>query len=66
MDLGPPELLIVLAIALLLFGGAKLPSLARSLGQAKQEFQKGLASGAADESRTKTARTNEDGRAVPE
>jgi sec-independent protein translocase protein TatA len=41
MDLGPTELLIVLAIALLLFGGAKLPKLARSLGEASREFRKG-------------------------
>jgi sec-independent protein translocase protein TatA len=36
-----PELLIILAVVLLLFGGAKLPQLARSLGQAKKEFQAG-------------------------
>lgn len=34
-----PDLLVVLAIILLLFGGAKLPQLARSLGEAKQAFQ---------------------------
>jgi sec-independent protein translocase protein TatA len=39
MNLGAPELLIVLAVVLLLFGGAKLPSLARSLGEAKREFE---------------------------
>ena len=33
-----PELLILLAVILLLFGGKKLPELARSLGQAKREF----------------------------
>jgi TatA/E family protein of Tat protein translocase len=42
MDLGPTELLIVLAIALLLFGGAKLPKLARSMGEASREFRKGV------------------------
>jgi TatA/E family protein of Tat protein translocase len=42
MDLGPTELLIVLAIALLLFGGAKLPKLARSMGEASREFRKGI------------------------
>ncbi len=45
MDLGPAELLIILAVILLLFGGAKLPQLARSLGQAKNEFEKGAAEG---------------------
>jgi sec-independent protein translocase protein TatA len=40
--LGPTELLIVMAILLLLFGGAKLPQLARSLGQAQKEFKRGV------------------------
>lgn len=34
------ELLIVLAIILVLFGGAKLPSLAKGLGQSIKEFKK--------------------------
>ncbi|HZP31411.1 MAG TPA: twin-arginine translocase TatA/TatE family subunit [Acidimicrobiia bacterium] len=49
MDLGPVELIIILGIVLLLFGGAKLPKLARSMGQASKEFKKGLAEGAADD-----------------
>jgi sec-independent protein translocase protein TatA len=49
MNLGAPELIIVLLIVLLIFGGAKLPKLARSLGQASQEFKKGLNEGAADD-----------------
>jgi sec-independent protein translocase protein TatA len=42
MSLGGPELLIVLAVVLLLFGAKKVPDLARSLGQAKKEFDGGL------------------------
>ncbi|MGK2946936.1 MAG: twin-arginine translocase TatA/TatE family subunit [Acidimicrobiales bacterium] len=42
MNLGATELLIVLAVILVLFGGAKLPKLARSLGQAQNEFKKGI------------------------
>ena len=42
VNLGAPELLIVLLVILVLFGGAKLPKLARSLGQAQSEFKKGL------------------------
>ncbi len=34
-----PEVLIVLGVVVLLFGGSKLPGLARSLGSAKQEFE---------------------------
>lgn len=41
MNFGPTELLIVLAIVLLIFGSAKLPKLARSLGQASREFKHG-------------------------
>ncbi|HVF32437.1 MAG TPA: twin-arginine translocase TatA/TatE family subunit [Acidimicrobiales bacterium] len=39
--LGAPELMIILVVILVLFGGAKLPKLARSLGQAKNEFEAG-------------------------
>ena len=39
-NIGAPELIIVLLIVVLIFGGAKLPKLARSLGEAKTEFEK--------------------------
>ena len=42
MNLGIPELLIVLAVVLLLFGSTRLPKLAKSLGQASKEFKKGV------------------------
>lgn len=38
---GGPELLIVLFLAVLLFGAGKLPKLARSTGEAIGEFEKG-------------------------
>jgi len=41
MDVGAPELLIILAVVLLVFGSTKVPQLARSLGQATKEFKKG-------------------------
>jgi sec-independent protein translocase protein TatA len=37
-----PDLLIVLAVVALLFGGSQIPKLARSLGSARAEFEKGL------------------------
>jgi len=43
--LGPTELMVILVIVLVLFGGAKLPKLARSLGQAKNEFEQGTKEG---------------------
>lgn len=53
MSFGAPELLIVLLIVLLLFGGAKLPKLARSLGEASREFKKGVDSSDKDKEDTK-------------
>jgi len=44
-SIGAPELLIILVVILVLFGGAKLPKLARSLGQAQKEFKDGLTTG---------------------
>jgi sec-independent protein translocase protein TatA len=44
-SLGAPELILILLVVLLLFGGAKLPKLARSLGQAQKEFKDGLHEG---------------------
>lgn len=39
MGLGATELIIILVILLVLFGGAKLPSLAKNLGQSIKEFK---------------------------
>jgi sec-independent protein translocase protein TatA len=45
MNVGAPELIIVLVVVLLLFGTTRLPKLARSLGQASREFKEGVAEG---------------------
>ena len=42
MSLGPMELVLILGIALLLFGPSRLPGLGRSLGDAIRGFKKGL------------------------
>lgn len=44
-----PEVFIVLAVFLVLFGGSQIPKLARNLGQAQKEFKKGLEEGGKDE-----------------
>ena len=40
MGLQTPELVVIMFIILLLFGGKKLPELARSMGSAVQEYTK--------------------------
>jgi sec-independent protein translocase protein TatA len=42
VNIGPAELLIVLAIAVLIFGGTKIPQLARSIGEARHELRGGV------------------------
>lgn len=54
VNLGPTELLIVLLVVLVLFGGAKLPKLARSMGQAQNEFKRGLSEGSKDDGSDET------------
>lgn len=39
--LGAPEILIILAVVLLLFGGKKIPELMRGLGKGIKEFKEG-------------------------
>ena len=40
MSLGPWEIIIIFVVILLIFGGKKLPELARGLGEGIQEFKK--------------------------
>jgi len=42
MHLGPWEILIVFFIALLLFGGKRIPKLAKSIGSSIKNFKKGI------------------------
>lgn len=49
LDLGTPELIIILAIVLLLFGGKKLPELSRSLGDTMRELRRGISGDVKDQ-----------------
>jgi len=46
---GPDGLIIVIVIAIVLFGSTQIPKIARSLGSAQKEFKKGLDEGAAED-----------------
>ena len=59
MGFGTPELVVVLFIILLLFGGKKLPELARSMGSAVREYTKASTGDAEEE---KTPKKEEDER----
>ena len=50
---GPDLLVVVVVLAVLLFGGNAIPKLARNLGSAKTEFEKGIAA-------VKSTETNKD------
>lgn len=47
--LKPQELLLILVVLLVLFGGSKIPQLARNLGRAQKEFKTGLDEGMKDD-----------------
>lgn len=43
IGLGMPEMLLVLGVVLLIFGGSRLPQLAKGLGSSVREFKRGVA-----------------------
>lgn len=44
---GVDGIVVIVVLAVVLFGGAAIPKLARNLGSAKNQFEKGLAEGKA-------------------
>ena len=57
---GPTEMWPIAAVALLLFGGAKLPGLMRSMGSGIHEFRRGLKKGEDEESLPPTDSDSDD------
>lgn len=49
---GGNEWIIIVIVAVVLFGGSQIPKLARSLGQAQKEFKAGIADGSTDDEAT--------------
>jgi sec-independent protein translocase protein TatA len=45
-----PELIFVLVVVLVLFGGSQLPKFAKNLGSAQKEFKKAMDEGKSDDS----------------
>ena len=62
LGLGYQELLIILVIVLVLFGGNKLPELARSLGKSVKQFKEGIESEPVED---KTPKAVPEARATP-
>ena len=45
---GPMEVIVILGVALLIFGGKKIPELGRGLGEGIKNFKESLRGGAED------------------
>jgi sec-independent protein translocase protein TatA len=58
INFGAPEIILIIAVLLLLFGATRLPQLAKSLGQSKRAFREGLDE-ADEEERLEAARRRE-------
>ncbi len=48
-SLGPGEILLILVLALVIFGPSKLPEVGKAVGRAIQEFKTAVAGGGSDE-----------------
>ena len=51
---GPQEIIVIAVIILILFGSAAIPKFAKSIGQAKKEFEKGIKEGEENKNNTDT------------
>ena len=58
--LGTPELIIIFLVILLLFGGRKLPELARSVGDSMKELRKGMSDDKTANKKDKDAKPSDD------
>ena len=59
LDLGVPQMLIILAIVLLLFGSKRLPELSRSLGESARELKNAMSEPSNDKKEDKSEKRSE-------
>jgi sec-independent protein translocase protein TatA len=59
-NLGGPELIIIAAVFVLLFGAKKLPELGSSVGKSIKNFKRGMEEAHADEERAKAEADTDD------
>ncbi len=57
--LGTTEIVIIVGVAVLLFGASAIPKLAKSIGKARSEFEKGIKSAKDEEEESKSEETEE-------
>ncbi len=53
-----PEIWIIILLVVVLFGGSRLPKIARNLGKAQSELKKGLAERLAESKKDETPKTD--------
>ncbi len=58
LGLGSQELIIVLIIVLILFGGAKLPQMMKGMGEGMKEFRKATRDNDEDVAKENTKKTS--------
>ena len=56
--IGTPEIIGIVVGVVVLFGGSRLPKLARNLGKAQSELKRGLAEGIAESKKDETPKTD--------
>lgn len=57
--IGTPEIIVIVAIILLLFGGRKIPELMKGLGKGMKEFKKATADDDDDENSSSKGKVKE-------
>jgi sec-independent protein translocase protein TatA len=58
--IGPWQIILIIAVVLLLFGGKKIPELMRGIGKGAREFKKGLSGEEEEENKKKDTTKTED------